>query len=75
MAKRTPAPITCWTRWKPRNLKAAFQQIFNMLRASYDLAYTSTQPMAEAGFRKLRICSKIPDLNFRRKTGYYARPS
>ncbi len=56
-----------------RNLKMAFQQISNMLRASYDLAYTSSQPMTEAGFRKLRIRSKTADLSFRHKTGYYAR--
>ena len=46
-----------------------------MLRASYDLAYSTSQPMNEAGFRKLRIRSKIPDLSFRHKTGYYARTS
>ena len=57
------------------NLKPAFQQIFGMLRASYDLAYASNQPMNEASFRKLRIRSKIPDLRFRHKTGYYARTS
>lgn len=57
------------------NLKPAFQQIFGMFRASYDLAYASNQPMNEAGFRKLCIRSKIPDLRFRHKTGYYARTS
>ncbi|WP_051670784.1 VWA domain-containing protein [Bryobacter aggregatus] len=58
-----------------KHLKEAFTQISAMLRATYDLAYTSNQPSDDASFRKIRIRSKIPQLSFRHKTGYFPRQS
>ncbi len=57
------------------NLSGAFVQIAGMLRASYDLAYTSTQAERDGSFRKIRIKLKRPGLTTRHKTGYFARVS
>jgi Ca-activated chloride channel homolog len=56
-------------------LRRAFAQIAEILRSSYDLAYTSTQPERDSTFRKIRIKPKNPNLRVRHKTGYYARPN
>jgi Ca-activated chloride channel family protein len=57
------------------DLRDAFQQISGMLRASYDLAYASTQQERDGSFRKIRIRAKQPGMTLRHKTGYYARTS
>jgi Ca-activated chloride channel homolog len=56
-------------------LRRAFAQIAEILRSSYDLAYTSTQSERDSTFRKIRIRPKNPNLRVRHKTGYYARPN
>jgi Ca-activated chloride channel family protein len=55
------------------DLRAAFRQIGEELRSSYELAYTSTNPERDGMFRKVVIRSKKPGLTVRAKTGYYAR--
>ncbi|BDC50442.1 hypothetical protein F183_A27580 [Bryobacterales bacterium F-183] len=56
------------------DLKAAFRQISELLRNSYDLAYASSQSERDSTFRKIRIKPKDPKLRVRHKTGYFARP-
>lgn len=51
-----------------------FAQIGEELRATYELAYTSTNPDRDGSFRKIRIRPKNPGLVVRAKTGYFARP-
>ena len=58
-----------------KNLRQAFARIADMLRSSYDLAYTSTQGEADGTFRKIRIRCKREGLRARHKTGYYSRPN
>jgi len=60
---------------KGKDLRDAFQQIADMLRSTYDLAYTSSQSKRDGSFRKIRIRTKHSGLTLRHKTGYYARPS
>jgi Ca-activated chloride channel family protein len=55
------------------DLRAAFRQIGEELRSSYELAYASTNPERDGLFRKVVIRSKKPGLTVRAKTGYYAR--
>lgn len=56
------------------DLKAQFRQIAGMLRASYDLGYSSSLP-PDSSFRKIQLRAKRPGLVFRHKTGYFARGS
>lgn len=56
------------------DLKAAFLQIADTLRNSYDLAYASSQTERDSTFRKIRIKPKNGTLRVRHKTGYFARP-
>jgi Ca-activated chloride channel family protein len=56
-----------------RNLKAAFAQIGEILRSSYDLAYASTAGSGGDTFRKIQIRTRQPGLAVRHKTGYFAR--
>ncbi len=56
------------------NLRAAFRQIADTLRSSYDLAYNSANPDRDNAFRKIRIRPRRDGLQTRHKTGYYARP-
>jgi Ca-activated chloride channel family protein len=56
-----------------RNLKAAFAQIGEILRSSYDLAYASTAGSGDDTFRKIQIRTRQPGLAVRHKTGYFAR--
>lgn len=56
------------------DLRNEFRQISTMLRATYDLAYSSNQSERDGTFRKIRIRAKRPGLTTRHKTGYYARP-
>ena len=55
------------------NLRAQFRQIADILRASYDLGYTSTHGAGDGSFRKLQLRAKRAGLTFRHKTGYFAR--
>ncbi|MFN0101088.1 MAG: VWA domain-containing protein [Bryobacteraceae bacterium] len=54
------------------DLKAQFRQIAEILRASYDLGYKSSAAR-DGSFRKIQLRAKRAGLNFRHKTGYYAR--
>lgn len=54
------------------NLRDAFQQIAAILRASYDLGYTSSNPARDGSFRKVQLRARRPGLAFRHKTGYFA---
>ncbi|MBZ2185842.1 MAG: VWA domain-containing protein [Bryobacter sp.] len=56
------------------DLRNEFRLIATMLRATYDLAYTSSESERDGVFRKIRIRAKRPGLTTRHKTGYYARP-
>ncbi|MBM3759923.1 MAG: VWA domain-containing protein [Acidobacteria bacterium] len=56
------------------DLRDSFRQIADLLRASYDLAYQSSQSERDNTFRKIRIRAKQPGLITRHKSGYYARP-
>lgn len=55
-------------------LKKWFAEIGEELRATYELAYQSTNPERDGTFRKIVIRPKRSDLKIRAKTGYYARP-
>lgn len=57
-----------------KDLKAQFRQIADILRASYDLGYSSTNPR-DGSFRKIQLKAKRPGLVFRHKTGYFAKES
>lgn len=57
------------------DLRDAFARIAAMLRAGYDLAYSSTSGPGDGSFRKIRIRSRNPGLTFRHKTGYFAKAS
>jgi len=54
------------------DLKAQFRQISQMLRASYDLGYSSSNT-PDGSFRKIQLRAKRAGLIFRHKTGYFAR--
>lgn len=54
------------------DLRPQFRQIADILRASYDLGYNSSNPR-DGSFRKIQLRSKQPGLVFRHKTGYFAR--
>lgn len=56
-----------------RDLKTQFREIADILRASYDLAYSTSNGVREGEFRKIQIRAKQPGLVFRHKTGYFAR--
>lgn len=58
---------------REKNLGADFEQIGEQLRASYQLAYHSTNPRSDDSFRKVQIRVKQPGYSVRAKTGYYAR--
>ena len=58
---------------REKGLADNFREIGEQLRASYSLAYHSTNPVADESFRKLSIRVKRPGLKARAKTGYYAR--
>jgi Ca-activated chloride channel family protein len=55
------------------DLRAAFQQIGEELRSSYELAYKASNTDRDGLFRKVVIRSKRPGLTVKAKTGYYAR--
>jgi len=55
-----------------RDLKVQFRQIAEMLRASYDLGYTSSNA-PDGSFHKIQLRAKREGLSFRHKTGYFAR--
>lgn len=55
------------------NVRAIFRQIGEELRASYELAYVSTNALRDGSFRKVAIRPRRPELSVRAKTGYFAR--
>ncbi len=55
------------------NLKEAFAAIGDQLRASYELAYRSSNPGRDGTFRKVVIRPRGAGLSVRHKTGYYSR--
>jgi Ca-activated chloride channel homolog len=56
------------------DLKNWFRQISDELRATYELAYHSTNPNRDGSFRKVVIRTKAAGFTVRTKTGYYAHP-
>ena len=54
------------------DLKSQFRQISQMLRASYDLGYSSSNT-PDGSFRKIQLRATRAGLIFRHKTGYFAR--
>jgi Ca-activated chloride channel family protein len=56
------------------DLRPQFRQIADLLRASYDLGYNSSNPR-DGSFRKIQLRSRQPGIVFRHKTGYFARES
>ncbi|HKA00078.1 MAG TPA: VWA domain-containing protein [Candidatus Solibacter sp.] len=54
-------------------LVAGFKQIGEQLRASYELAYHTSNPPGDKTFHKIVIRAKNPNLAVRAKTGYYAK--
>ncbi|MBM3786719.1 MAG: VWA domain-containing protein [Acidobacteria bacterium] len=55
------------------NLRDAFREIGDVLRSSYDLAYSSSNIERDGGFRKVQIRRKGGFGKIRHKTGYFAR--
>jgi Ca-activated chloride channel family protein len=58
---------------RKEDLSESFRRIGEELRSSYELAYQSTDPIADGSFRKVSIRPKRRELTIRAKTGYYAR--
>lgn len=58
---------------RAKGLSAAFTEITEQLRSSYEIGYHSTNPNRDGSFRKITIAVKKPGLTVRAKTGYYAR--
>jgi Ca-activated chloride channel family protein len=56
-----------------KGLVQGFKEIGEQLRASYELAYHTSNPPGDKTFHKIVIRSKQPGLTVRAKTGYYAR--
>ena len=56
-----------------KGLVAGFKQIGEQLRASYELAYHTSNPPGDKTFHKIAIKPKREGLVVRAKTGYYAR--
>jgi Ca-activated chloride channel family protein len=56
-----------------KGLVEGFKQIGEQLRASYELAYHTSNPPGDKTFHKIVIRSKQPNLIVRAKTGYYAK--
>jgi len=56
-----------------KGLVEGFKQIGEQLRASYELAYHTSNPPGDKTFHKIVIRSKQPNLTVRAKTGYYAK--
>ena len=56
-----------------KGLLDGFKQIGEQLRASYELAYHTSNPPGDKTFHKIAIKAKQPGLTVRAKTGYYAR--
>ncbi|MGA2183107.1 MAG: VWA domain-containing protein [Bryobacteraceae bacterium] len=55
------------------DLRTHFEEIGDVLRSSYELAYHSTNAVRDGTFRKIVIRAKRPELTVRAKTGYFAR--
>jgi len=55
------------------NVRSIFRQIGEDLRAAYELAYVSTNPLRDGSFRKVAIRPRQVGLSVRAKTGYFAR--
>jgi len=55
------------------NVRDIFRQIGDDLRASYELAYVSTNPVRDGTFRKVAIRPRQAGLSVRAKTGSFAR--
>jgi VWFA-related protein len=56
-----------------KGLVEGFKQIGEQLRASYELAYHTSNPPGDKTFHKIVIRSKQANLTVRAKTGYYAK--
>ncbi len=56
------------------DLKSAFRQIDEQLRASYEIAYHPSGVASDGSFHKIVIRARGRDFTVRAKTGYYSRP-
>jgi VWFA-related protein len=56
-----------------KGLLEGFRQIGDQLRASYELAYHTSNPPGDKTFHKIAIKTRQPGLTVRAKTGYYSR--
>jgi len=56
-----------------KGLVEGFKQIGEQLRASYELAYHTSNPPGDKSFHKIAIRPKQPALTVRAKTGYYSK--
>lgn len=57
---------------RSKSLADNFREIGDQLRSSYELAYHTTNPVADGTFHKISIRLKKPGLSVRAKTGYLA---
>ena len=62
-----------WFDARGQGMADHFRQIGEQLRSSYELAYHTTNPVADGTFRKIAIRVKQPGLTVRAKSGYYSR--
>ncbi len=53
-------------------LDSIFDQIQNEMRSQYTIAYSSTNPRKDGGFRKIEIKTLNKDLKVQARKGYYA---
>jgi VWFA-related protein len=55
-------------------LEVIFQELQQELRSQYSLAYSSTNPARDGGFRKIEIRPKNKDYRVQARKGYFAQP-
>ncbi len=55
-------------------LDVIFQELQQELRSQYSLAYSSTNPARDGGFRKIEIRPKNKDYRVQARKGYFAQP-
>jgi Ca-activated chloride channel family protein len=58
---------------REKGLAVHFKAIGDQLRASYELAYHTTNPVSDGAFHKILIKARRPELTVRAKSGYIAK--